>query len=114
MSASSTLAVSARGSSMIVTLSDETAFSDGNSDCFYSPSAMGAAEAIGELAAKLFRSPSRLSAPGPIAGRAEHWIPLAADDASEVVFAQLLTRIAFGNVPCRYTRCIQGLHHCCA
>ena len=59
----------------------------------------GTALAAGREAVKALRSPSKLSAPGLVGGRAEHWQALAKDASYAETLAGLLGRIAVGLVP---------------
>ena len=65
------------------------------------------AETAGAAAVKALRSPSKLSAPGLLGGRAEHWQPLARDESANKNLARLLGRIAVGSVPAQVTKALR-------
>eukprot|EP00969_Alexandrium_andersonii_P271026 11978800-Alexandrium_andersonii.AAC.1 len=44
-------------------------------------------------------SPSKLSAPGPVAGRAEHWSAIASHAKGREYLSVIIQRIATGQVP---------------
>eukprot|EP00969_Alexandrium_andersonii_P308636 13641860-Alexandrium_andersonii.AAC.1 len=44
-------------------------------------------------------SPSRLSASGPLAGRAEHWSSIVAHGKGRVLMGAVFRRIATGQIP---------------